>query len=194
MKRALLASVVVLTTWIGSEASARADAQWSTRLGVGGGTASNAAGNREGAFELRLSADVLWGAARANVVRVGPLLDLRTTGFASAEVAAAASLSLPLIQGFPLTPSAGLGYASRAGDRDAYFALGRLTFGYHAYNYLAPYAYALNLYADIRHDLGTHNEWSITGGVEIDLEFLLVIPVMFIAQWITRSDPDEPER
>lgn len=193
MKTALLASAVLLTTWVASAASARADAQWSTRLGLGGGVASNGDASQEGVFELRLAADLLWGGARPNVVRVGPLVDLRTSDFSSAEMAAGASVSLPLMQGFPMTVSGGLGYALREADRDAPFALGRLAFGYHPYNYLSSYAYALNVYADVRHDVGPHEAWSITGGVEIDLEFIVVIPVMFIAKFITRGDPDEPE-
>ena len=162
-------------------------------MGVGGGAASTDAANREGVFDLHVSVDALFGGARPNVVRLGPMLDLRTSNFVSAEAAAAVSLSLPLFQGFPITASAGVGVASRPSDRDATFGLCRLAFGYHPYNYLSRYAYALGFYADLRHDVGSHREWSIAGGIEIDLEFLVAVPVMFVAQWITRSDPDESE-
>ena len=192
MTRALLRGALLLATLLLAPLDAHADGQWSARLGMGGGASMDRTrGASEGIFELHLAADVMFGGARPNVVRVGPLFDLRTSDFATAEGALGVTLSLPLLQGFPLTISAGTGAASRRANPDALFVLGRVAFGYHPYNYLAPYAYALGVYADVRRDLGAINLWQVTGGVEIDLEFLVAIPFMFITQWLTREDPEE---
>lgn len=193
MKRSAVFSALLLATLLIGTSSASADGQWSSRLGIGGGVLTDrAASAREGVFELHIAGDLLFGGARPNVIRIGPLVDLRTGDFVTAEASGGVSLSLPVIASFPLTISGGLGYASRRGDLDNAFVLSRVTFGYHAYNYLSPYAYALDLYVDGRVDLARDGLWQVMAGVEIDLEFVIAIPVMFVAKWLTGSDPDEP--
>jgi hypothetical protein len=194
VKRAAAFCALFTAVLLTQDSTVLADGQWSARLGSGAGLRTDSAANaREGVFELKLAADLLFGGPRPNVARVGPLVDLRTGDFRSAEAAGGISLSLPLFQGFPLSISAGLGYANRRAETDSAFALGRVTFGYHPYNYFNAYAYALDFYIDTRIDLRREGVWQLTAGLEIDLEFVIVVPVMFVVRSITEGDPDEPD-
>ena len=185
------AALAVLSTLLGAGV-AHAEPQLSVRLATGGGAIVADAGT-EGVFELALRSELLFGGDRVDVVRAGPAVDLRTGDFVTAEAAGGASILLPIIGGFPLVLTAGAGWASRPGDTDGAFALGTLAFGYRPYNSSSPYGYGLQLYATMRYGLDAAHAVEVTGGIEIDLEFLSVIPFMFLWVWLTEGDPDEPE-
>lgn len=189
MKRVFVSALVSTLASVGV---ARAEPQLSVRLATGGGALLADAGN-EGLFELALRSELLFGGARVDVVRVGPAVDLRTRTFETAEAAGGASILLPIIGAFPLVVTAGAGWASRPGDADGAFALGTVAFGYRPFNFFSPYGYGLELYASVRYGLDQAHPIEISGGIEIDLEFLTVLPFMFLWTWLTHGDPDEPD-
>ena len=103
---------------------------------------------------------------------------------------------LPLFQAptaLSVTASAIGGWGARPEDRDGAFVGGRLALGYRPYNYFSAYASGLNVYAAGRVQLeGAPRAWEITVGVEVDLEMIFVIPVMFFVELARASDPHEP--
>ena len=189
MKRVFVAA---LFSTLASVGVARAEPQLSVRLATGGGALLADTGD-EALFELALRSELLFGGARVDVVRVGPAVDLRTRTFETAEAAGGASLLLPIVGGFPLVVTAGAGWASRPGDGDGAFALGTLAFGYRPYNFFYAYGYGLQVYASVRYGLDAAHAVEVSGGIEIDLEFITVIPLMFLWHWLFSGDPDEPD-
>lgn len=189
--RAALASLVVLAASALGPRAASGDAQVSSRLGVGGGARHDAAAEVVGRFEMLLRAEVLFGGARPDVVRVGPALDLRTGNFASAEVAGGLTLLLPIAGGWPLWITAGAGYAAREDDPSAAFALATLAFGYRGYDYHDPYGFAVDVYATYRADFEDPGRFEVTAGLAFDLELIFVLPARALISWIRSGDPDE---
>lgn len=186
---ALLAASAAWAAW--AAASARADARFSARLGTGGGAALVRGSPADGLFEARLVADLLLGARRADHVRAGPFLDVRTGDFTTFEAALGGTLALPLGGSFVLAPSVGVGLATRRREDDGALGLARLWLGYRPYNYLFGYGYGLGFYVDARAGLGGPARWEITGGVEVDLQFVIGIPILFLYTWLSGGDPDE---
>jgi hypothetical protein len=168
---------------------ASADAQLSSRLQLGGGVYTEV-NDWSALFDFGVHADVLFGGAEPDVVRVGPMLDLRTRTFATAEAATGASVLLPLGEGWPLTITGGLGWALREGD-DGAFALGKLAFGFRDYNYHSAYGYALELYATARVDVGDPSRVDLSFGASVDLMFILVVPVLYLVTLFS-SGSDDP--
>ncbi|HUG36048.1 MAG TPA: hypothetical protein VML54_03805 [Candidatus Limnocylindrales bacterium] len=126
-------------------------------------------------------------------MRIGPALDVRTEGFQTLEVAGAAAALFPTGQGFGITLTAGAGWGARPGGRDGAFALGELAFGWRPYNYFGAYAWTAALYAATRVQLeSAPRAWEVTVGVQIDFEFLFVIPFMFLVEATQGGDPHEP--
>lgn len=187
--RALLSlSLLCLLT----PSAARADLQWSSRLAVGGG-AREVANLAEAETDLALRVDLLLGAPEPEVVRVGPHLELRTGAFDTAEIGGGLTVLLPVVtHGFPLMLTGGAGYASREGPLDGPFAFATVALGYRAYNYHSAYGFGLALYVTGRTSIDDDSVREITAGVEIDLEFLIAIPAMFVVQLLGAEDPDEP--
>lgn len=181
-------------------AAADWDAQVSTRLQLGGGAQIPERGpDPWPMFELGLRGDVLLGEARPGRVRLGPALDVRTEDFQTLELGAGAALLLPTAQGFGVTLTGGAGWGARPAvegvGRDGAFAFGQIAFGWRPYNYFGAYAWTAGVYAATRVQLESDpRAWEITVGVEVDLELLFVIPVMFIVEATRGGDPDEPPR
>lgn len=175
-------------------ASADWDAQIASRLLLGGGVWVGEQGEDPWPlFELGLRGDVLFGEARPGTVRFGPALDLRTEGFRTFEAAGGLAVFLPTGRGFGLTVTGGAGWGARPEGRDGAFALGQLAVGWRPYNYFSAYGYALNVYAGTRVQLETvPRAWEVSVGVEVDLELLVAIPVMFFVELARAEDPDEP--
>ncbi len=167
--------------------AAAAHPQTSARLGAGAGAASG-----DFVFEMHLRSELLFGPNEVRAFRIGPALDLRTADFETAEAAGGLAVLLPVATGFPITFTTGAGWASRPGDADGPIAVGTLAWGYRSYNHHHVYGYALSLYASTRVALDDTSRWEITGGVEIDLLFLVAIPAIFVWEWLTEGDPDEP--
>jgi hypothetical protein len=186
--------IAIVVAFIGlSPAPVHADAQVSARLAAGAGAAFPEAADTAFLFELALRSELLFGEDAIDVVRVGPAIDVRTGNFESFEGALGATLLLPVAEGWPLWLTAGLGARARANDDHAAFALATLAFGFRPYNYLSAYGFGLGFYASARADLDATPRYELTAGVEIDLEFLVVIPAMFVYTWLSGGDPDEPE-
>lgn len=176
-----------------SVAAADWDAQVSARLTLGGGAyVPEAMGDPWPLFEMGLRSDLLFGEAHPARVRLGPALDLRTEGFRTFEVAGALAVLLPVEQGFAFTVTGGAGFGARPEGRDGALALAQIAFGWRPYNYFSAYAWAVNLYAAGRVQLIEPRAWEITIGLEVDFEFLFVIPFMFFWELAEARDPDEP--
>ncbi|MFW6050272.1 MAG: hypothetical protein ACODAU_03815 [Myxococcota bacterium] len=173
-------------------ASAAAEPQVSSRLGVGGG-ARWADGDTDGLFDMVLRAEVLFGDPGDEHVRVGPAVDLRTASFRTIEAAGGAALLLPTWRGYPIVLTAGVGWAERRGAPDTPIFAGTFAWGYRSYNFHGAYGFGLMGYVTARTDLIDPHGWEIVAGVEIDLEFLVALPAMGIRMLFDRGAPDEPE-
>lgn len=170
---------------------ARADAQISSRLGVGGGARRLDGGSVDGRFEMLLRAEALFGPAGPDVVRVGPALDFRTGDFASAEIAGGLTLLLPIARGWPLWLTAGAGYAARDDGPSAAIGLGTIAFGYRGYDYQDAYGFAVDVYVSTRVDFEEPGRFEITAGLAVDLALIFVLPAMAIITWARGGDPGE---
>jgi len=169
------------------------DAHVSARLALGGGAYIAEQGvDPWPLFELALRSDLLFGEARPAQVRFGPALDLRTEGFRTFEAAGGLAVLLPVDSGFAFTATGGAGWGARPEGRDGALAFGTVAFGWRPYNYFSAYSWAVNLYAGARVQLMEPRVWEVTAGIEIDFEFLFVIPVMFVVELAQARDPDEP--
>lgn len=173
--------------------SARADAwdaRLSSRLTLGGGAyVPEQRVEPWPLVELGLRTDLLLGEARPARVRLGPALDLRTEGFRTFEVAGGLAVLLPLDQGFALTLTGAAGWGARPEERDGPLALGALAFGWRPYDYFGPYAWAVQLYTAARVQALDPRVWELTVGVEVDLEIVFVIPILFVVQLARGGDP-----
>ena len=88
----------------------------------------------------------------------------------------------------------GAGWGARPENRDGAFGLAQIALGYRPYNYFSVYGYGVSVYAGARVQLERDpRAWEISIGVEIDAEFLFVIPVMFLYELANAHDPDELE-
>lgn len=190
----LLAAALLAALSSPTEAAADWDAQFSSRLQLGGGAQIPEQGaDPWPMFELALRADALFGEARPGRVRLGPALDLRTEDFRTLEVGGGAAILLPTGQGFGFTLTGGAGWGARPEDRDGAFAFGQLAFGWRPYNYFSAYAWTAGVYAATRVQLeAAPRAWEITVGIEVDFELLFAIPVMFLIESTRGGDPDEP--
>jgi hypothetical protein len=192
VKAVLLAAAAVLALPCAASADDW-DARVSARLALGGGAYIAEQGpDPWPLFELGLRSDLLFGEARPAQVRFGPAIDLRTEDFRTFELAGGLAVLLPIDSGFALTVTAGAGWGARPEGRDGALALGQLAVGWRPYNYFSAYSWAINFYAGTRVQLMEPRVWEVTAGIEIDLEILFVIPVMFIVELAQAGDPDEP--
>ncbi len=191
MRAALLVAAILALP--GAASADDWDARVSARLALGGGAyIAEQSPDPWPLFEVALRSDLLFGEARPAQVRFGPAIDLRTEGFRTLELAGGLALLLPIDSGFALTVTAGAGWGARPEGRDGALALGQLAVGWRPYNYFSAYSWAINFYAGARAQLMEPRVWEVTAGIEIDLEILFVIPVMFVVELARAGDPDEP--
>ena len=170
--------------------------QWSGRIGGGFG-ARRVEGERKFISEIHLRADFLWGKPGDRAVRYGAAVEIRSANLSTIEGAAGGALLIPTHPGWPLQLTAMVGYAGRFrafGEHSdhAPIFVGTAAFGYRSYNFHSRYGYAINLFASTRTDL-VGRGFEVTGGIELDLAFVTVIPVRMIKMAKNKSDPDEPE-
>lgn len=187
----MIRAAAVLWLLLAGSGTAHADGQISARLATGGGVGVAPESDADGLFELAVRSELLFGPQTFGAVRAGPAIDLRTDDFVTAEAALGGALMLPVAAAYPLVLTAAAGWASRPEDADGPFALGTLAWGYRSYNHHAAYGFGLQLYVSTRLDLTDTSRWQITGGIEIDLLFLVAIPSIFVWELLTASDPDE---
>lgn len=171
-------------------ATTYADAQASARGALGFGKRRADVGN-EFITTLNISADLLFGPPRHGTFRFGPAIEARTTDFWTLEGAGGATLLVPLPWDFSLGLTGLFGFAHRREAPDGFMGIGTVTLGYRGYNYHGWYGYGLNLFFSGRKHLGSEYLVEFTGGVEVDLAFITVIPYLAIKNWLNKGDPHE---
>lgn len=188
--RVLACAVVSILACTGSPQLARADGQASVRgeLEVG----KRKATDDSVIFGAGLRGDWMFGAPKPRAFRLGPAFELRSVDFETAEAAAGAGILIPMPGDFPFGLSGLVGYAARNRAADAPVGIGTLTWGYRGYNYHHWYGYGLNLFVSARKDLSGPDIAEFTGGIEIDVMFTTIIPLLAIRNWAKGGDPDEP--
>lgn len=140
---------------------------------------------------LGVRADVMYGAPKPRAFRLGPALELRTVDFKSLEAAAGGGILIPLPGDCPIGLYGLIGAAARKGAPDGMVGIGTVTWGFRGYNYHSWYSYGLNLFFSGRKQIGDEYLVEFTGGVEIDMTFTTLIPLMAIKNYITGGDPFE---
>lgn len=142
---------------------------------------------------LGLVADVLFGAPKPKTFRIGPAIELRTVDFASLEAAAGAAISIPLPAEFAIGLYGLVGAAARKHAPDGMVGIGKVTMGFRGYPYKGGwYGYGLNLYGSGRKHIGDEELVEWTGGVEVDVMFTALIPLLSIKNFMSGDDPFEP--
>jgi hypothetical protein len=167
--------------------------QVSTRL-TNGVSFVPESGAREGApfaYSMGVVTDVLLGPRLPDRFRIGPTLDLRTRGFRTFEPTAFVTAAVPTLSGFPLTVGLGAGPALRLDGANGLQACGRIAWGFRPFDYYA-YGYGLQVFVDARRGVFGFDRWDVTAGIEIDLEWLVFAPAMFVWNYI-RGTPAEEE-
>lgn len=141
---------------------------------------------------LGLVADVTFGRAKPKAFRIGPAIELRTVNFGTLEAAAGPAILLPLPGELYIGLYGLAGAAARKKAPDGLTGIGKVTFGFRAYPYDSWYGYGLNVYGSGRKAINKDEslvEWS--GGVEVDIEFTIITPLLFIRNVFTAHDPYE---
>jgi hypothetical protein len=188
---ALLLALELALPDVGSRA--RADPQVSARMGMGAGKRFAEVLDQP-IFTTVLRSEALFGAPEPRRFRIGPALELRTADFASLEAALGGSIAIPMPGDFPLGLTGLLGYGARRQAPDAPVGIATLTWGYRGYNYHSWYGYGLNVFVSARRDLSGEPLAEITGGIEVDLAFVALVPILGVRNVIASEDPDEPAR
>ncbi|UJR85417.1 hypothetical protein [Sandaracinus amylolyticus] len=194
IRGALIGALVI---GIAGRAEAQPEVQISSRLALGGGAEfAQTEGADPGAlFELALRAEVLFGDAFADRVRVGPAIDVRAANFRTIELAGGAMVLLPIGSDFGITVMAGAGYALRdpyepVQDRSGAIALGTLALAYRPYDHFDVYGHGVALYASGRAAFAGWESWEAVIGLEVDLEFVVWSPIAFVWTAVSGGDPD----
>lgn len=170
---------------------ARADSLTSARTFLGVGKRDADSGDKIFA-DLGLVADVTFGRAKPKAFRIGPAIELRTANFQTLEAAVGPAVLLPLPGELYIGLYGLVGAAARKKAPDGMTGIGKVTFGFRAYPYNSWYGYGLNFFGSGRKALNTDEnlvEWS--GGVEVDVEFTVVTPLLFMRNIFTAHDPYE---
>lgn len=169
---------------------AQADAQFSARNFLEFGKRKADAGDQF-IVGLGFKADLMFGAPKPRAFRIGPAVELRTVDFASLEAAAGGGILIPLPGDCPIGLYGMIGAAARKNAPDGMVGIGTVTWGFRGYNYHSWYGYALNLYGSGRKHIGDEDLVEWTGGVEVDITFTTLVPLMAIRNFITGGDPYE---
>jgi hypothetical protein len=167
------------------------DGQSSLRLVLGAGKRFTDAGDKA-VFDLALRGDTMFGQAKPRVFRLGPAFELRSVNFASLEAALGGGVSVPLPGDYRIGLAGMLGYATRKHAPDAPLGITTFTLGYRGYNYDSWYAWGLNFFVSARKDLRGAPLAEISAGIEVDIMFAAVIPILSIRNYLRAGDPDEP--
>ncbi len=135
-------------------------------------------------FDIGLRSELLFGAPGDGAVRLGPALELRAADFAELDVALGAAILLPVWRGYPLLWSVLGGWSPLGPLRGEPLLVSTLAWGYRSYDHGGVYGFAAQLYVSGRVGPagGEPLRWEVTGGIEIDLELLLLGPVMLLGR------------
>lgn len=169
---------------------ARADGQTSIRAELEVG--KRKAEDDSVIFGAGLRGEWMFGAPKPRAFRLGPAFELRSVDFETAEAAVGGGILIPMPGDFPFGLTGLVGYTARSRAPDAPVGIGTLTWGYRGYNYHHWYGYGLNLFVSARKDLSGPDIAEFTGGVEIDVLFTTIIPLLAIRSWVKGGDPNEP--
>jgi hypothetical protein len=170
---------------------ARADALVSARNFLELGKRKADAGD-ELIVGLGLVGDVMFGAPKPKAFRVGPTVELRTVDFASLEAAGGLGMLVPLPAEFAIGLYGLVGAAARKRAPDGMVGIGKVTLGFRGYPYKGGwYAYGLNAYGSGRKHIGDEDLVEWTGGVEVDMTFTALIPLLSIRNFVSGGDPYE---
>jgi hypothetical protein len=141
---------------------------------------------------LGLVGDVMFGAPKPKAFRIGPTVELRTVDFASLEAAAGLGMLVPLPAEFAIGLYGLVGAAARKHAPDGMVGIGKVTLGFRGYPYKGGwYAYGLNAYGSGRKHIGDEDLVEWTGGVEVDMMFTALIPLLSIRNFVSGGDPYE---
>jgi len=175
-----------------SPAAAQIDAQITSRLFLGGGAELPAQRPASALFDFGARAELLIGDAAAQRFRIGPGVDLRTATFATFEAAGGVALLLPLGLDFAIEAMLGAGFAARPGGHDGGIGVLTLRAAYQPYDHFDCYSHGVAIYGTGRAGLDGQT-WEVTGGLEIDFEFLLATPIVYVVTAMSGHDPDAEE-
>jgi len=173
-----------------SVAEAQYDAQISSRLFLGGGAELPAQRPTNAVFDFGARAEVLIGDASAQRFRIGPAIDLRTATFRTFEAAGGVAVLLPLGYDFAIEAMLGAGFAARPDGHDGGIGVLTLRLAYQPYDHFDCYSHGVALYGTGRAGLDGQT-WEVTGGLEIDFEFLVATPIVYVMTALSGHDPDE---
>lgn len=174
-----------------STAHAQIDAQITSRLFLGGGAELPAQRPVAALFDFGARAELLVGDAAANRFRIGPGVDLRSANFRTFEAAGGLAMLLPLGYDFAIEMMLGAGFAARPENHDGGIGVLTLRAAYQPYDHFDCYSHGVAIYATGRAGLDGQT-WEVTGGLEIDFEFLIATPIVYVVTAASGHDPDEP--
>lgn len=190
--RAASAALAVLALLLAAgPARAQYDAQITSRLFLGGGAEFPAQRPVSAVFDFGARAELLVGDAAAQRFRIGPGIDLRTATFRTFEAAGGVAILLPLGLDFALEAMVGAGFAARPDGHDGGIGVLTLRAAYQPYDHFDCYSHGVAIYGSGRAGLDGQT-WEVTGGLEIDFEFLIATPAVYVVTALSGHDPDEP--
>jgi hypothetical protein len=190
--RPAIVAALALASLIASPAHAQLDAQISSRLFLGGGAEFPRQRDTAAVVDFGARAEVLIGDAAANRFRLGPAIDLRTATFRTFEAAGGLALLLPLGFDFAIEATIAAGFAARPGGHDGGIGVLTLRAAYQPYDHFDCYSHGVAIYVSGRAGLDGET-WEATAGLEIDFEFLVATPLVYVITALSGHDPDEPE-
>lgn len=190
MRTVAIAAWLAVTA-IAAPCAAQIDAQITSRLFVGGGAEFPMQRPSAALLDFGVRAELLLGEPAAQRFRIGPGLDLRTATFRTFEAAGGIAALLPLGYDFAIEVMGGAGFAARPDGHDGGIGVLTLRVAYQPYDHFDCYSHGLAIYGSGRAGLDGAT-WEVTGGVEVDFEFLLATPIVYVITMLSGHDPDEP--
>ena len=185
------ASICVVVALTASSAAAQYDVQISSRLFTGGGAEFPAQRPTNALADFGARAELLIGDAASQRFRIGPAIDLRTATFATFEASGGVALLVPLGFDFAIEAMVGAGYAARPNGHDGGVGVLTLRAAYQPYDHFDCYSHGIAIYATGRAGLDGQT-YEVTGGLEIDFEFLIATPLVYVITALSGHDPDQP--
>lgn len=189
--RSLAVGIALAVALCASQAEAQYDVQITSRLFVGGGAELPAQRPTNALLDFGARAELLIGDAAAQRFRIGPGIDLRTATFRTFEAAGGVALLLPLGLDFAIEAMVGAGFAARPDGHDGGIGVLTLRAAYQPYDHFDCYSHGVAIYGTGRAGLDGQT-WEVTGGLEIDFEFLFATPLVYVITALSGHDPDEP--
>ncbi len=175
-----LCTLGCLVASLGWSARVEAAPQVSARLIAGGGARLGPDGREEGLFDLGLRSELLFGTPGDGAMRLGPAFEVRAADLVELDLALGIAWLVPLWRGYPIVWSLLGGWSAIGPLRGEPLLVTTLAWGYRSYDHSGTYGFAAQLYVSGRVGPaeGSGRRWEVTGGVEVDLELLLLGPAI----------------